>query len=104
MRRLPLTNSNLPCRHPPSAATAQCAAVLVRKHARHEKCVRHGGRSFFEVTDKSLPRAFRPKARSHCAVAALGGWLGLGLGLAVGYAAGSCIRHFPRNRGHLAPQ
>ena len=33
--------------------------------------MRHGGRSFFEVTDISLPRAFHPKARSHCPVAEL---------------------------------
>ena len=54
----------------PVAATAQCAAVLARKHARIEKCVRHGGRSFFEVTEGALPRAFRSKARSHCTVTA----------------------------------
>ena len=31
-----------------------------------------GGRSFFEVTDRWLPRAFRAKARTHCADAGLG--------------------------------
>ncbi len=62
-------------RHPPNTATAQCAAVLAQKHARHEKCVRQGGRSFFGAPDRPRPRAFRAKARSHCATAVLGGFL-----------------------------
>ena len=47
--------------------------------------MRRGGRSFFEVTDKALPRAFHAKARSYCTAAVLdGGLLGV---IAVGTGA-----------------
>ncbi len=46
-----------------------------KARAIRKMCARYditGGRSFFEVTDRSLPRAFRAKARSHCAATVLG--------------------------------
>ena len=69
-------------RCPPSTATAQCARGFGAKaRAGTKKFVRHGGRGFlYCATD--VPRAFRPKARSHCTITALGGQLGCGLPVA----------------------